>query len=69
VILDIDAYEVYSLNQTGHCIVEALREGIDDHEGLVRRLMEVFEVDRATAAGDVDAFVEELAHYLVDRRA
>ena len=28
-----------------------------------------FEVERETASGDVDAFVEELARYLVDRRA
>ena len=69
VILDIDAFEVYSLNHTGVCLVEALRDGIDDHAGLVRRLMEVFDVDEATAARDVDQFVEELAHYLVDRRA
>ena len=50
-------------------LVEALRDGIDDHEGLVRRIVDEFEVDRETAAGDVDAFVEELAQYLVDRRA
>jgi len=69
VILDIDSLQVFSVNDTGMCLVEALRDGIDDHQGLVRRVVEEFEVDLGTAAADVDAFVEELAHYLVDRRA
>jgi hypothetical protein len=69
VILDIDSLQVFSVNDTGMCLVEALREGIDDHDGLVGRIVEEFEVDRETAAKDVDAFVEELARYLVDRRA
>jgi hypothetical protein len=51
------------------CLIEALREGADDHEGLVRRIVDEFEVDPETASGDVDAFVEELAQFLVDRRA
>ena len=69
VILDVDSLRVFSVNDTGMSLVEALRDGVDDHEGLVRRLVAEFEVDEATAAADVDAFVEELAHYLVDRRA
>ncbi|MCG6948579.1 MAG: PqqD family protein [Acidobacteria bacterium] len=69
VLLDIDSLRVYSLNETGMCLIEALREGVDDHDALVQRIIEEFEVDRTTAAADVDAFVEELAHYLVDRRA
>jgi hypothetical protein len=69
VVLDIDSLQVFSVNDTGMCLVEALRDGIDDHEGLVNRLVEEFDVDRETAAGDVDAFVEELARCLVDRRA
>jgi hypothetical protein len=69
VILDIDSLQVFSVNDAGMCLIEALRDGIDDHEGLVRRIVEEFEVDRETASGDVDGFVEELAQYLVDRRA
>jgi len=68
VILDVDSLQVFSLNDTGMCLVEALREGVDDHDGLVKRLMSQFDVDEVTAAGDVDTFVEELALYLVDRR-
>lgn len=68
VILDVDSLRVFSVNDTGMSLVEALRDGVDDHAGLVRRLVVEFEVDEATAAADVDAFVEELAHYLVDRR-
>ena len=69
VILDIDSLQVFSVNDTGMCLVEALRDGVDDHEGLVQRIVEQFEVDRERAASDVDAFVDELARYLVDRRA
>ena len=68
VILDIDSLRVFSVNQTGMCLIDALRDGIDDHAGLVRRIVEEFDVDNDTAAQDVDAFVEELARYLVDRR-
>lgn len=68
VILDIDSLRVFSVNQTGMCLVEALRDGVEDHEGLVSRVVEEFDVDADTAAKDVDAFIEELAHYLVDRR-
>jgi hypothetical protein len=68
VILDIDSLQIFSVNETGMCLVEALREGIDDHDGLVRRIVDEFEVDRETAARDVDAFVDELARFLVDRR-
>jgi len=69
VVLDIDSLQVFSVNETGMSLVEALRDGVDDHEGLVQRIVELFEVDRETAASDVDAFVDELARYLVDRRA
>ena len=69
VILDIDSLQVFSVNDTGMCLVEALRDGIDDHEGLVQRIVDEFEVDREAASDDVNAFVEELAQYLVDRRA
>jgi hypothetical protein len=68
VILDIDSLQVFSVNDTGMCLVEALRDGIGDHDGLVKRVVEEFDVDWETAARDVDAFVEELARYLVDRR-
>ena len=68
VILDVDSLQVFSLNDTGMCLVEALRDGVEDHDGLVERLVAQFEVDEATAAADVDAFVEELARHLVDRR-
>jgi len=69
VILDLDSLQVFSLNDTGMCLVEALRDGIDDHDGLVRRIVEEFDVERDEAASDVDAFIEELARYLVERRS
>jgi hypothetical protein len=69
VVLDIDSLQVFSVNETGMCLVEALRDGVEDHESLVQRIVDQFEVDRKTAASDVDSFVDELARYLVDRRA
>lgn len=69
VILDIDSLKVFSVNDTGMCLVEALRDGIDDHDGLVQRIVEEFDVAPDIAAADVDGFVDELASYLVDRRA
>ena len=68
VILDIDSLQVFSVNETGMCLVEALRDGVDNHEGLVRRIVEEFEVDPVEAEADVDSFVEELSRYLTDRR-
>ena len=68
VILDIDSLQVFSVNETGMCLVEALRDGVDDHEGLVRRIVEEFEGDPVEAEADVDSFVEELSRYLTDRR-
>ncbi|MFV2073899.1 MAG: PqqD family protein [Thermoanaerobaculales bacterium] len=67
VILDVESLQVFSLNETGLFLVEALRDGISDHQSLVRRMVEEFEVDEETASSDVDAFVEELAGQLVDR--
>ena len=68
VILDVDSLQVFSVNDTGMCLVEALKDGVDDHDGLVKRLVGEFAIDEETAAADIDAFVEELAHYLMDRR-
>jgi hypothetical protein len=69
VILDIESLQVFSVNDTGMCLVEALRDGVEDRDGLVQRIVDEFEVDPETASADVDAFVDELARYLVDRRA
>ena len=66
VILDVESLQVFSLNETGLFLVEALRAGISDHQSLVHRMVEEFEVDEETASADVDAFVEELARQLVD---
>jgi K+-sensing histidine kinase KdpD len=69
VILDLDSLEVFSVNETGMCLIEGLREGIEDYQNLVRRVVEEFDVDEAVARADVARFVDELARYLVDRRA
>jgi hypothetical protein len=61
VILDIKGLAVYSFNETGMFLVEALCEGAMDEGALVARLMAAFEVDEATARADVDAFIAELS--------
>ncbi len=60
VMLDANAIEAYAINQTGMCVVEAIRAGVDDRAGLVRRLTEEFDVDAATAGADIDEFLLDL---------
>jgi hypothetical protein len=69
VLLDAEALRVFSVNDTGMCLIEALQSGVDDHDGLVQRLMEEFAVDAEIAARDVDAFVVELARQLDNERS
>ncbi len=61
VLLDIHGHAIYSLNETGMCLVTALREGVVDTEALVARLLDGFEVDAATARADLASFVSELS--------
>lgn len=64
VLLDVDGLHVFSLNETGMFIVEALCNGVVDREGLVARLVGEFEVDEDTAGKDIDAFIEDLSRLL-----
>ena len=66
VVLDVDSLQVLGLNETGLLLVEALRDGVDDRPGLVRRLVDEYEIDEATALADVDAFVAELTAFLMN---
>ncbi len=68
VILDVDSLQVFTLNETGMFLVEVLRDGVTTREGLVERMIEDFEVDEGTAGADVDAFVGELAEWLILKR-
>jgi hypothetical protein len=65
VILDVDSLQVFTLNQTGMFLIEAMGEGVTDRDVLVARLVAEFEVDDETATADVDAFVEDLVKFLV----
>jgi hypothetical protein len=68
VILDVDTLQVFTLNETGMFLVEALGEGVTDRDGLVERLVETFEVEDDVAGGDVDVFVADLAKFLLETR-
>ena len=68
VILDVDSLQVFTLNETGMFLVEALGEGVADREGLVARLVESFEVEDEVAGEDVDAFIGDLGTFLVEKR-
>ena len=68
VILDVDSLKVFTLNETGMFLVEAMGQGAADRDRLVSRLVAEFEVDDETAAADVDAFVEELSGFLLSGR-
>jgi hypothetical protein len=69
VILDVDSLQVFSLNETGMFLVEAMRDGAVTREELVARMVESFEVDEETAGADLDAFVGELVKYLIETRS
>ena len=60
VVLDVQGLAVYSLNETGMFLVNALCEGTADADALAARLVAEFEVDEATARADVDEFVASL---------
>ncbi len=68
VILDVDTLQVFTLNETGMFLVEALGEGVDSRDELVARLVDSFDVEDDVAAADVDAFIGELATFLLDTR-
>ena len=68
VILDVDSLQVFTLNETGMFLVEALGDGVADREGLMARMVENFEVEDDVAGADVDAFIADLAKFLVEKR-
>jgi len=59
VVLDATASQYLSMNKTGAVLWSALAEGATREE-LVAKLVETFDVDTATAARDLDAFLEAL---------
>ncbi len=69
VILDVDSLQVFSLNETGMFLVEAMREGATTREELVTRMVANFEVDEATAIADLEAFIAELVKHLIETRS
>jgi len=67
IILDLRASAYLKLNGTGAHLWKELEQG-SDVAGLVNSLIGTYEVDPATARGDVDAFLRQLqrADLLVD---
>lgn len=69
VLLNLDSKRYYRLNESAAVIYRALEEGLD-REGAIRRLLETFDVDEATATSAVDDTLKDLeARRLVDRPA
>jgi hypothetical protein len=60
VILHLDSLQVLTLNETGMFLVERIGEGMSSVEQLISALTEEFEVDEATARGDIELFLDEL---------
>ena len=60
VALDLGASAYVAVNRTGTVIWPALVKGAQ-REQLVAQLVERFEIDEATAARDLDAFLAQLA--------
>jgi len=59
VLLDLASKRYFQLNATGTEIWDGLAAGLD-HDALVARLVDTFEVTPSAAAAAVDAFVGEL---------
>ena len=64
VLLDVDGLHVFSLNETGMFIVDAICGGIVDVEGLVARVVAEFEVEPEQAREDVETFLSKLSGLL-----
>ncbi len=60
VLLLLDGLEVLSLNETAMFLIESMKAGATTEAALAERLVREFEVDVATAAKDVAAFVADL---------
>jgi len=69
VLLDIEGMRVLSLNATGAFLLDEIAAGALHTQELVDRLTEAFEVDRITAAGDVEELVEDLERVLSRARS
>ena len=69
VILDVESLQVFTLNETGMFLVDVLSDGVASLDALADRLTGEFEVDRATAVADVEAFIEGLEDCLSRDRA
>lgn len=67
VILDVDSLEVYTLNETGMTLVEALARGASSIDELVGALQAEYEVDEETARADILELVELLVQHLERR--
>ena len=50
-----------TLNETGAFLWEKITEGCDGKEALVAALLEEYDVDKAIAERDVDAFVKSVS--------
>lgn len=59
-ILDPRTEVLQRLNETGSFIWARIAERRFDRDGLLRALLDEFEVDEATAAADLDALLAEL---------
>ena len=68
VILDVDSMQVFTLNETGMFLIEAMGEGVSDRDGLIARLVAGFEVEDDVAGADVDLFVADLSKFLLEKR-
>jgi hypothetical protein len=67
VVMDEEGLEIFAVNASGMCLIEALRNGVVEQAELVERLMEEFDVDRPTAESDVESFVRGAIHDLLRR--
>ncbi len=59
IILDIPSGQYFGLNDVG-ALVWSLLDGTTDRDGLIDAVTSAFDVDRDTAAADIDSLLAEL---------
>lgn len=60
VLIHLGTNEIFELNSTGYRIWQMIREGAD-RDAMAARLVEDFDVEEATARGEIERLTRELA--------
>ena len=60
VLVDTESLQVLATNESGAFVVERVGAGVDDEQRLVDEIVAEFDVDRETASGDLERFLQRI---------